>query len=105
QWLRSRTAAMVGLVVPTRREIWASVSSAWFFSIQEIASGLSCRLEIGVYFGPLLLVGAAGWASGRILRRAFGSFSHRSISALEIWPFATGSRPCIMVATSPSAIA
>ena len=48
QCVRSRTAAIVGLVVPISLVIWASDSSGWLFSRKAIASGLSCRLEIGV---------------------------------------------------------
>src|SRR5271154_1835905 len=38
QWLRSRTAAIVGLVVPSSLEIWASVSSGWFLTSPELPS-------------------------------------------------------------------
>ena len=48
QWLRSRTAAIVGLVVPSILEICASVSSGWFLTSQAMPSGLSWRLAIGV---------------------------------------------------------
>ena len=48
QCVRSRTAAMVGLVVPISFEICASDSSGWLFSRKAIASGLSWRLAIGV---------------------------------------------------------
>jgi hypothetical protein len=48
QCVRSRTAAMVGLVVPISFEICPSDSSGWLFSRKAIASGLSWRLAIGV---------------------------------------------------------
>jgi hypothetical protein len=48
QWLRSRTAAIVGLVVPSSLEIWASDSSGWLRTSQAMPSGLSWRLAIGV---------------------------------------------------------
>jgi len=41
QCVRSRTAAMVGFVVPISLVICASVSSGWFLMSQAIASGLS----------------------------------------------------------------
>ena len=43
QWVRSRTAAIVGLVVPISFEIWVSDSSGWLFSRKAMASGLSWR--------------------------------------------------------------
>jgi hypothetical protein len=48
QCVRSRTATIVGLVVPISFEICASVSSGWLFSRKAIASGLSWRLAMGV---------------------------------------------------------
>ena len=48
QWVRSRTAAMVGLVVPIRRPIWASDRSGNCLTSQAMASGLSPRLVTGV---------------------------------------------------------
>ena len=51
--VRSRTDWIVGLVVPTSLQICASEISGWFLMIQAIASGLSVRLDTGVYFGPL----------------------------------------------------
>ena len=48
QWVRSRTAAIVGLVVPISFEICASDSSGWLRSRYMIASGLSWRFAIGV---------------------------------------------------------
>jgi hypothetical protein len=48
QWVRSRTAAMVGLVVPISFEICPSDNSGWLRNRYMIASGLSCRFEIGV---------------------------------------------------------
>ena len=48
QWVRSRTAAIVGLVVPISFEICKSVSSGWVRNKKAIASGLSWRLAIGV---------------------------------------------------------
>ena len=48
QWVRSRTAAMVGRVVPISRAIWPSLSSGQFLSSQAIASGRTVRLLIGV---------------------------------------------------------
>ena len=41
QWLRERIASMVGLVVPIRWPIRASLISGWCLRIQAMASGLS----------------------------------------------------------------
>ena len=48
QCLRSRICSMVDLVVPTRREICASLSSGWLRTSQRMALGRSWRLESGV---------------------------------------------------------
>ena len=48
QCVRSRIAWMVGLVVPTRRMICASFSSAWLRTSQRMAFGRSCRFDTGV---------------------------------------------------------
>jgi hypothetical protein len=41
QWVRPRICSMVDLVVPTRREIWASLSSGWLRTSQRMALGRS----------------------------------------------------------------
>ena len=48
QCLRSRICSIVDLVVPTRREICASFSSAWLRTSQRMAFGRSWRLDSGV---------------------------------------------------------
>ena len=48
QWVRSRIATMVGLVVPISFEIWPSVRSGQWRTSQAIASGLSWRRATGV---------------------------------------------------------
>ena len=48
QWVRSRTALTVVLVVPSSLQICWSVSSGWWRSSQAIASGRSWRLDKGV---------------------------------------------------------
>ena len=48
QWVRSRTLAMVVLVVPTRRMICASFSSGWLRTSHRIALGRSWRRDTGV---------------------------------------------------------
>ena len=48
QWVRSRIAWMVDLVVPTSRMIWASLSSGWLRTSQRMAFGRSWRRETGV---------------------------------------------------------
>ena len=48
QWVRPRTAATVGLVVPTSLHICESASSGPYFRSQAMASGRSPRFDTGV---------------------------------------------------------
>src|ERR1700730_3566456 len=65
QWVRSRIAWIVDLVVPTSRMIWLSLSSGWLRTSQRMAFGRSWRRDTGVWRGPFFCL-----ASGR---RTFGS--------------------------------
>ena len=104
QWVRSRTLLIVSLVVPTNRLICESFNSGWCFNSQAIASGLSPRFEMGTYFGPLLLLVGFGKLLFCNSKRADGSAAHLWISSRKL-AVRYGSKPCIPIPTSPSAIA
>ena len=64
QWVRSRIAWIVDLVVPTSRMIWLSFNSAWLRTNQRMALGRSWRRDTGVT-GPFFFLARAAAPSGR----------------------------------------
>ena len=101
----SRSAAIVGLVVPISLQICESTISGQLRKIHKIVAGLSLRCEGDKIF-LFLLFWAFTLPSGSLAtKRAFLSASHLAISSAVNSPEAIGSLPTIFAATSPSAIA